>query len=180
MYLGVLSDTHIPDRVRSLNPQVLTLFRQRQVNAILHAGDICAPQVLAHLDEIAPVYAVRGNRDWALLPHLPFHRSLLFDGVEIGLTHGHGSARQYWLGKLQWILQGYRLERFVTRLTLLFPQAGVIVFGHSHRPVNENIAGRLFFNPGSTCHPDGNDLLPSVGFLHIHAGTVSGEIVYLA
>jgi putative phosphoesterase len=70
--LGVLADTHIPDRVPTLNPRVIQVFRQAQVSAILHAGDVSVPQVLAELEKIAQVYAVRGNRDIFLSQEITF------------------------------------------------------------------------------------------------------------
>ena len=56
--LGVLSDTHVPDKAPELNPQVAARFRQEMVSAILHAGDVTSPQVLKELKKIAPVHAV--------------------------------------------------------------------------------------------------------------------------
>ena len=69
--LGVISDTHVPDRVRQLDPQAFGIFQAAGVQAILHAGDVSGPQLLAQLEQIAPVYAVKGNRDFLWLPHLP-------------------------------------------------------------------------------------------------------------
>ncbi|MFZ3078594.1 MAG: metallophosphoesterase family protein, partial [Bellilinea sp.] len=72
--LGVVADTHIPDRVRSLHPDLLPGLSAAKVEAILHAGDICSPAVLAVLSQVAPVVAVRGNRDWAFAGTLPWAR----------------------------------------------------------------------------------------------------------
>jgi putative phosphoesterase len=178
--LGVIADTHIPDKARALHPQVLPILRQAGVSAILHAGDISSPGVLAALGEIAPVYAVLGNRDWAFLGHLPLHRTLTFDGVTLGLTHSHGGLRNYIVGKFHYIAEGYNLERFKPRLLETFPSADVIVFGHTHRPVIRWANGKLFFNPGSTCLTDKRDIPPSLGILHIQpGGKVTGEIVPL-
>ena len=178
--LGVIADTHIPDKAKTLNPQVLPILQQAGVSAILHAGDISSPRVLAKFEEIAPVYAVLGNRDWYLLRSLPLHRTLNFNGVTIGLTHGHGGLRNYLVGKLYYIAEGYRLDRFKPRLLETFPTAQVIVFGHTHRPINRWINGKLFFNPGSTCYTDKRDLAPSMGLLTIRpGGQISGEILSL-
>jgi predicted phosphodiesterase len=62
--LGVLADTHIPDRVPGLNPRVLKIFQQARVSEILHAGDVSIPQVLEELRQVAPVSVVQGNRDF--------------------------------------------------------------------------------------------------------------------
>jgi predicted phosphodiesterase len=62
-----------------------------------------------------------------------------------------------------------------------FPNAAAIVFGHTHRPLNQKVSGKLLFNPGSPHCPDKKDIAPSVGLLHIHAGgEVDGEIVPLS
>jgi len=179
--LGVIADTHIPDRARRLHPEVIPLFRDAAVNAILHAGDVSSPGVLEQLGQVAPVQAVRGNRDWVLLRRLPLTRRLTFCGVAIGLTHGHGGWRTYLADRPYFMLRGYQHERLLPRLLATFPQARVIVFGHGHEPLNRWIDGQLLFNPGSPHFPGKINLAPSVGLLHISAeGEVRGEIVPLS
>jgi putative phosphoesterase len=178
--IGVIADTHVPDKAKALHPQVLPILRQSGVSAILHAGDISSPAVLAALGDIAPVYAVLGNRDWVFIRRLPLHRTLTFEGVTIGLTHSHGGLRNYIIGKFQYIAEGYNLERFKPRLLETFPTADVIVFGHTHRPLIRWVNGKLFFNPGSTCLADKRDIPPSLGMLCIQpGGRITGEIVPL-
>jgi hypothetical protein len=175
--IGVVSDTHIPDRTRQLEPQVLNVFREAGVQAILHAGDVSTPATLDQLSDIAPVYAVRGNRDWVALRHLPYTRQIELSGVKVGLTHGHGPLLDYMRDRVDYVLRGYRLEMFVPRLLKAFPQADVIVFGHTHRSLNQRFDGRLVFNPGSPHFPDPRTSAPSVGLLHISThGTVEAEI----
>lgn len=178
--LGVLADTHIPDRARSLDRRVLEVFRQANVTAILHAGDISVPAVLDELGGVAPVNAVRGNRDWLALGHLPVKTYLEFGGVVIGLTHGHGRWWNYMRDRVDYMLRGYRLELFQPRLLATFPEAQVLVFGHTHRALNHRVNHKLVFNPGSPHFPDVKNDAPSVGLLHIRAGgRVEGEIVQL-
>jgi putative phosphoesterase len=165
--LGVIADTHVPDRRRSLDPRVLELLRSRDIRTILHAGDVSAPQVLRELERIAPVYAVRGNRDWLWLHHLPSERIMTFAGVTIGMTHGHGGWVQYLLDRPYYTLHGYRHEHLLPRLLAKFRQTQVIVFGHGHMPFNEWVDGRLLFNPGSPHFPGEKKVAPSLGFLHI-------------
>jgi putative phosphoesterase len=107
MKLGIISDTHIPDRARRLHPQVLPLFREAGVSAILHAGDVSSPGVLKQLGEVAPVVAVRGNRDWVLMRRLPLIQQLTFGSISIVLTHGHGRWQEYLLDKADYLLNGY-------------------------------------------------------------------------
>ncbi len=176
--LGVISDTHIPDRARSLPPWAIPAFREAGVDAILHTGDVCIPAVLDQLAEVAPVYAVRGNRDIWKLWRLPSTRMLEFEGVKVGLAHGHGNLLDYLLDKVYTLIYGLHPERYLRRAMQELPQAQVIVFGHTHIPVNERIDGRLCFNPGSACCPHKKYPNPSLGLIHIQDGDeVSAEIL---
>ena len=178
--LGVISDTHIPDRAWRLNDQIIPIFKEAGVAAVLHAGDVSTPRVLEQLREVAPVHATRGNRDWVLLRHLPVAIQLSFYDVKIGITHGHGKLRDYLVDRVRYLFGGYRLEMFMPRLTAAFPEARVIVFGHTHRSLNQWSNGQLLFNPGSSHISDKNKGSPSVGLLYIHSGRgVIGEIVQL-
>jgi len=172
--LGILADTHIPDRKRELNPALLEVFRNGKVGAILHAGDISTSTVLSTLGEIAPVYAVRGNRDWVALKHLPANRLLTFNGVQVGITHGHGNLRHYLIKRIEYLLKGYHVEMFLPGVRSQFSTADVIVFGHTHRPYIERKDSRLILNPGSPHVPEGVKTPPSVALLHIQPG---GEYV---
>jgi putative phosphoesterase len=174
--IGVVADTHVGDRLKSLSPGVLEALAG--VDVILHAGDIIRRRVLDQLAEVAPVLAVAGNRDFGL--GLPLDRVLEFDGVRLGLTHGHGGWLGYLRAKLRYVTVGYYLSHYVREVRARFAGQPVqaIVFGHSHRPVNLLIDSVLLFNPGSA----GPDYYapyhgPSVGRLTITGGTVRGEIL---
>jgi putative phosphoesterase len=178
--IGVIADTHIPDRRTQLDERILPLLRERGVRAILHAGDVTVSWVLEEMAQVAPVYAVRGNRDIWGLKHLPEQLELKFGGVAIGLAHGHGGWMKYLADRPVFMLLGYHHERLLPRLRSLFPLSNVIVFGHGHLALNRWIDGQLFFNPGSPHFPARRGIAPSLGFLHIlDEGQVSGEIVKL-
>jgi putative phosphoesterase len=178
--LGVLADTHIPDRASELPPQVLQRFTAAKVTTILHAGDVSVPGVLKQLGEIAPVYAVRGNRDIFALRQLPMQVRLNFQGISIGLAHGHGTFSRYLVDKIQRQAHGRLVERYVQRMLLTFPQVDVIVFGHLHVPCNLRIHGKLLFNPGSTSYPWPRSDPPTFGLLHLEQGKEPhGEIIML-
>jgi len=178
--VGVLADSHIPDRVPKLNPRVCEIFKQAQVKAILHAGDVSVQRVLDELGQVAPVYAVRGNRDIFYLRHLPLSIKLNMDGVSIGMAHGHGTFSRYMIDKIQRALQGRLVERYISRMLRTFPGADVIVFGHLHVPCNFHIEGKLLFNPGSTTFPWPRGNPATVGLLHLgEANETSGEIITL-
>ena len=126
MRVGIISDTH-----GLLRPEVFDLFAG--VDHILHAGDIGSLDLLVELEAIAPVTAVWGNTDPSDVgERLPEIARETIGGVEVVVIHGQqfGSPTP---------------QRVVGR----FSDAGLVVFGHSHRPVIERIGGTLAVNPGS-------------------------------
>ena len=113
----VVSDTHLgPGRAGRLID--LLGDRLRVPSAILHAGDITDARVLTELQHFAPVHAVLGNNDVGLA--LPTQRVVELGGCRIAMVHDSGHTA----GRAQ------RLRRW-------FPDADVVVFGHSHLPWNE-------------------------------------------
>jgi uncharacterized protein len=129
--IGVISDTHIPQRGTRLPDTVLCHFED--VELILHAGDLSTLAVLDQLSAYAPVEAVQGNveREDVVLA-LPIKRTLVVGGCEIGMVHILGERRDY--------ARNARRE---------FPSARVVIFGHSHIPCLEDANGLLLLNPGS-------------------------------
>ncbi len=179
--LGVIADTHVPDRSRAVPPAVFEIFERAGVQAILHAGDFSSRLVFEQLSRVAPVYAVRGNRDIWVMRHLPRQRVLTFGGIAIGMVHGHGSLRDYLLDKWRYYTRGIGIPVFERRAldTFTGQPVQVVVFGHIHTPVNRRVDGRLLFNPGTTSTPLYAHRPRTVGLLHIHRETVRGEIVPL-
>jgi uncharacterized protein len=128
----VLSDTHLgPESLDRMPSEVWDLAEEADV--VLHAGDVVHPAVLAALAERAPVHAVLGNNDHALHGELPESIELDLDGVQVAMVHDSGprAGRE-------------------ARLRRRFPDADVVVFGHSHDPLVEPApGGPLLVNPGS-------------------------------
>lgn len=152
--LLVLADTHVPDGSgRSLDERVLAAAER--ADAVLHAGDVTGAELLASLDRLAPVHAVLGNNDTGLRGRLPERLELDLDGVRVAMVHD-GGARQR------------RGERF----TRWFPDADLVVFGHSHLPEHERGPGdQRRFNPGS---PTQRRRAPSrtYGWLEVRDGRI--------
>ncbi|HHU91524.1 MAG TPA: metallophosphoesterase [Halanaerobiaceae bacterium] len=131
MKIGVISDTHIPYRAKQIPDLVLDSFQG--VDLIVHAGDLVQEEVLTSLAEIAPVKAVFGNVDSPELKmKLPEKLELELAGYKIGVIHGHN-------------VRGHLLNT----LSYVFPDADIIIFGHTHKQCNKIINGQLCFNPGS-------------------------------
>ena len=132
MKVVVLADTHAPRRWRTCPPRVAGHLRGADL--ILHAGDVCTAGVLDELAAYAPVRAVRGNNDapdvaaWGALDTLEAD----LGGVRLAMVHDSGPSR----GR-------------AARLRGRFPHADLVVFGHSHIPVNQATDGQRIFNPGS-------------------------------
>ena len=132
MRVVVLADTHAPRRWRSCPPAVARLLPGADL--ILHAGDVCTAGVLDELSGYAPVRVVRGNNDGADVAAWGAPDTLELDlaGLPVAMIHDSGSAAG----------RSARLRR-------QFPGAQLVVFGHSHIPMDQTDAGIRIFNPGS-------------------------------
>jgi uncharacterized protein len=184
--LGVVADTHVPQRLARLPERVAEVLRG--VDLILHAGDITSRQVLIELAAIAPVQAVAGNAD--LFRHgLPLTRVIEIEGRRIGLTHSHGGWAKYLAGKVRHRL-GYCEAYHLNIAAQSFGRVDAIVFGHTHhafaevRPLHRSadagqVSDVLLFNPGPVAPDYYNTPGPQIGLLHISARAIEPEIVPL-
>lgn len=133
MKIGVISDTHIPRICRDIPKAVYDGFKE--VDLILHAGDLVEIKFLEKLRKIKKTIAVSGNMDSKDLAAVLKPKEIIEAGnFRIGLIHGWGTP-----------------EGLAQRMLAEFKADGpdCIVFGHSHQPMNEIIKGVLLFNPGS-------------------------------
>jgi uncharacterized protein len=143
--IGLISDTH-----GKLRSEVFHHFEG--VDLILHAGDIGPATLLVELETIAPVKAVVGNTDGLEFNGvLPEVQELTLAGRKVVVTHGHrlGSPTPALLARAH-------------------PEAEIIVFGHTHRPLLAESAGKLIVNPGSAGAPRFN-LKPSIALLELNS-----------
>lgn len=128
----VLADTHAPRRWRVCPPRVAEHLRVADL--ILHAGDVCTASVLGELAEYAPVIAVLGNNDGPDVAGWGARQTaeLDLDGFSVAMVHDSGAAS----GR-------------IARMRRTFPGADLVVFGHSHIPLDESAGHLRIFNPGS-------------------------------
>lgn len=132
MKVAVLADTHAPRFWKRCPPAVARHLDG--VDLILHAGDVCRAEVLDELATFAPVRVVLGNNDgpdvaaWGA----PETLSLDLDGLRVAMVHDSGPRT----GRLP-------------RLRQRFPEADLVVYGHSHIPMDLAEGGFRVFNPGS-------------------------------
>ena len=154
MRIAVLSDTHAP-RFWKRCPRAVA-ERLHGVDLILHAGDVCRAFVLDELAAFAPVRVVLGNNDTADVVAWGARETLQLDldGLRVGMIHDAGPA-----------------DGRPRRMRRRFPEAGLVVFGHSHIPLDRAGEGLRIFNPGS---PTDRRRQPSgtMGLLRIEDGTL--------
>lgn len=162
MKIGVISDTHIPERSNELPQEILESFKK--VDMVIHAGDIGDLSVLDKLKNVCPdVRAVYGNMDSDTIRKKVPEKMIIAAGTHrIGLMHGIGHP-----AKLPELMQS------------LFKNDNVdiVIFGHSHAPYNEKRGNTLYFNPGS---PTDKIFSPynSYGLIEIN-DTIEAKIVKL-
>ena len=128
----VLSDTHAPRRWKRCPPAVAEQLRGADL--VLHAGDVCTAGVLYELAAYAPVHAVLGNNDGPDVAAWGAPETLELDvaGLRVGMIHDSGPAT----GRMR-------------RLRIQFAECGLVVFGHSHIPMDVSEDGFRILNPGS-------------------------------
>ncbi|MFC1658325.1 metallophosphoesterase family protein [Candidatus Omnitrophota bacterium] len=134
MKIGVISDTHIPVRAKEIPQKVLEALKK--MDMIIHAGDLAEFSILDVLKSACQeVKAVWGNMDpMDVKKTLPEKQIITAGKYRIGLTHGKGAP-----------------ALLIDLVTEIFKEdnVDVIIFGHSHTPVNEKMGKVLYFNPGS-------------------------------
>ncbi|WP_448624851.1 metallophosphoesterase family protein [Geodermatophilus sp. URMC 64] len=131
--LVVISDTHVPKRARDLPHGVWTAIEAADV--VVHAGDWVDVALLDRLEERSRrLVAVHGNNDHGpLRERLPEVARAEIEGLRLAVVHETGDKKG-------------REERCAAR----FPDADVLVFGHSHIPWDTTApAGLRLLNPGS-------------------------------
>lgn len=109
-----------------LRPEVVEHLKS--ADAILHAGDINTQAIVDQMADIAPLYIVRGNNDKAWAEGIPHHRTVTLGGATFYMVHNRKEVPADLSG------------------------VDVVVFGHSHKYVQEEKDGLLWLNPGS-CGP---------------------------
>jgi uncharacterized protein len=156
----VLADTHSPRRWPSCPLAVAAQLQDADL--ILHAGDVCTAATLDELAGYAPVHAVRGNNDGPDVAAWGAPGTLELDlaGLSVAMLHDSGPAP----GR-------------PARMRRRFPGADLVVFGHSHIPLDHTENGQRIFNPGS---PTDRRRQPrgTIGILGIeHGRLLSADIV---
>lgn len=164
--LGLISDTHMPERCDALPAALPTIFRD--VDLILHAGDVGKLWVLDQLSAIAPVIAVHGNDDTPEAQReLPYQQVISIAGERIFLSHCHYPDRAEEMDSRRDDSWTPKLERrldFGRRAG-----ANAVIFGHTHIPMTYREDGILLVNPGAVASgsPNTRQLRQTVALLFL-------------
>ena len=158
--IGVISDTHVRSGKAGLPEAVRATFDG--MDLIIHAGDLVVLSVLEELEQIAPTLAVHGNMDSREVKRtLETSRVAAVEDVLIGITHGWGAPG----GLAERILAG---DMFPSK------QIGMLVFGHSHQPMDSRVGDVRVFNPGST-----TSARATVGMIEIGPEGIQSSIILI-
>ena len=109
-----------------LRPEVMEYLQT--VDAILHGGDINRQSLVDELRQYAPLYVVRGNNDKDWAEAIPHDLTVTLGGVTFFMVHNK------------------------KEVPADLPGVDVVVFGHSHKYMQQEQDGVLWLNPGS-CGP---------------------------
>ena len=131
-----------------LRPQVVEHLKT--ADAILHGGDINKPAIVEQLQQYAPLYIVRGNNDKEWAEGIPHNLTVTLEGITFFLVHNKKEVPVDLSG------------------------VNVVVFGHSHKYVQEEKGGILWLNPGS-CGPRRFHQEITMMMVKIEDGTIQVE-----
>jgi putative phosphoesterase len=174
--VGLISDTHIPESRPELWPEVFEAFAG--VDLILHGGDLHELSVLRALEEVAPVYAARGNGEDGSAgrpitpedPQLKLGWVLDLGGVRVGLTHDLPLPQR----PPNLTVERWCQRRFGTT------DVDLIVHGHTHVEAFDVVDDVLCVNPGSPTYPRNlQTQLGTIGMLDVHQGSAAVALFQL-
>ena len=162
MRIGLLTDTHLPGIIRTLDELgPLPGEFLSSVDLILHGGDLTSPIVLDWCEQFAPVICSTGNNDPIPDPRMKEVQVLELEGWTVGMIHS---------------LEGQ--FRPINELQSLFPtEVEIMISGHTHKERLEYREGVLLINSGSITFPQHKEVrLGTVGILELEPGIARAEI----
>ena len=164
MNIVVLGDTHVPSDMERISDDTMDQIRNFSPSFIFHTGDIEKPDVIQALNSIAPVFAVRGNRDILYWNHYPAICNFSFHGVKISMFHGQGNFWQYLRLKIISFFGPINPLYLLDKIPEEAKDAQIIIHGHTHFPFLWNDNKRVLLNPGSLFVESPNKEFPEPSF----------------
>ncbi|MCQ6560096.1 metallophosphoesterase family protein [Paenibacillus mendelii] len=163
MKIIVVADTHMPRMAKKLPDRLL--WELRDADTVIHAGDWTQLSIYEELAAHAPTVGVAGNNDGpGIIKLFGYRKQLEFEGHQIGIVHGHGTGKR--INTEQRALDSFKGT-----------SVDVILFGHSHIPLQKRVGSVLLFNPGS---PTDKRRQPrySFGVLQLNPGAIKAEHIF--
>jgi putative phosphoesterase len=157
--IGVISDTHIPSRAKQLPPVIFSHFKN--VDFIIHCGDLVEENVLVELKAIAPVYAVKGNMDGHDINEPDEVVLEINNKFILCIAHGTGAP--------------FEIKQRLYKQFMGF-KPYMILHGHTHSPEISEFSGAIIFNPGSSTNGSEYD---SIGILEVRNDSIDCKIIPL-
>lgn len=151
--IGILSDTH-----GWLDPELVDIFQDKQVDLLIHAGDIGNQEVIDQLEAIAELKIVKGNIDGGDLRFLPETLVFTVGPRKFVLRHIAGSPRS---------------PNMAARGLIAEHKPDIFICGHSHIPVVGRVKETLWVNPGACGRVGFHDLCFA---LFLYVDEESGEL----
>ena len=130
MKILLVSDTHGKDQQLEQ-----AIFAEAPFDALIHCGDVEGSEYYIEAIAECPCTFVSGNNDF--FSDLPREEIVDLAGTRVLVTHGH--------------YYGVSLESLAGAARAKGCQA--VFFGHTHRPMIEEVDGILAVNPGSLSYP---------------------------
>ena len=158
MKVLIVSDTH-----RQNENFMRAMDREEPIDLLIHCGDIEGSEYLISRRAGCPVHMVAGNNDF--FSDLPREEEIEIDGNKVLVTHGH--------------YYGVSMDISGVAEEAASRDCQAVFFGHTHKPVVEEIDGVLAINPGSLSYPRQHGRRPSYAVLEVSGGKMSAEIRYL-
>ncbi len=146
--LLVISDTH-----KNIS-DAIDIISRRKPDYVLHLGDLADDaDDIKHIFPDVDVIGVCGNCDWASFTNSPAERMLDIDGVKLLMCHGHI----------------YNVKNGISAYVEYARGKGadVALFGHTHKPLLDNIGDIIIMNPGT---------VSTYGWLEIINGKVDARM----
>lgn len=169
MLIGLISDTHMPVDAKELPKKLGQTFRD--VDLILHAGDVYAASVLAELETIAPLLVSKGDDDYGEVledDRLKQEHILTFEGLTIRLVHEF---------TIESCTNNDRLAHDPDTPPEKSPD--IIIYGHTHKPALNHRGPFLTITPGSVTFPNYVCEPGTVGLLMLRSGKAQAQIIQL-
>ncbi|MHA2280779.1 MAG: metallophosphoesterase family protein [Promethearchaeota archaeon] len=166
--IGLIGDTHIPSQASEIPKNIISDFKDKNIDYLIHLGDFAEFNIFKNLQETFgkdKVIAIQGNMDNRQIKGtLPESVEFEIFGHKIFITHGTGGPNDI-------------IERLSKTPELT--KYDIIIFGHVHRPFSEKWEdGKFYICPGTPTDKVFTDV-NSYGFLRISKEKIEPEIIYL-